>query len=144
MKRGFTLIELIVVVVFMLSTTFLFLSFNNDFFKKKILNNTILILNSNIRKANLLSKDKHNVIVKLDFIEKSIDVNNDKIFLNKDFEYITKSTNEKNRKKYMLSFKNGILNKSFSIIIFDKKGKVLKEISYLNTSYTRGLIIHVK
>lgn len=144
MKRGFTLIELIVVVVFMLSTTFLFLSFNNDFFKKKILNNTILILNSNIRKANLLSKDKHNVIVKLDFIEKSIDVNNDKIFLNKEFEYITKSTNEKNRKKYMLSFKNGILNKSFSIIIFDKKGKVLKEISYLNTSYTRGLIIHVK
>lgn len=144
MKRGFTLIELIVVVVFMLSTTFLFLRFNNDFFKKKILNNTILILNSNIRKANLLSKDKHNVIVKLDFIEKSIDVNNDKIFLNKEFEYITKSTNEKNRKKYMLSFKNGILNKSFSIIIFDKKGKVLKEISYLNTSYTRGLIIHVK
>ena len=136
-NKGFSLIELVVVVsITLVSIHGISQIYSNILIKKEVEKETIKII-SLLRRSQIESREK----LIFNFNEKKILVGNEVIELNKNYEYMFNSNNDK---KYLeIEFnENHNASKAFSIFI-SKKNKVLKRISFDTINAAKYPIIRV-
>lgn len=139
MNRGYTLIEVLVVGILILSTTFFVnKNFYSDYEKRNIQKNIVNIKKS-FRKYQLISESyKKEIIIKFDFNNKIIYFEDNILKLDNNYEY--RSNNKYNKYIFERKFnKNGRLNKSFTILII-KKNKIIEKLTF-NTNNSLGYFI---
>jgi prepilin-type cleavage/methylation N-terminal domain protein len=136
-NKGFSLIELVVVVsITLVSIHGISQIYSNILIKKEVEKETIKII-SLLRRSQIESREK----LIFNFNEKKILAGNEVIELNKNYEYMFNSNNDK---KYLeIEFnENHNASKAFSIFI-SKKNKVLKRISFDTINAAKYPIIRV-
>ena len=136
-NKGFSLIELVVVVsITLVSIHGISQIYSNILIKKEVEKETIKII-SLLRRSQIESREK----LIFNFNEKKILAGNEVIELNKNYEYMFNSNNDK---KYLeIEFnENHNASKAFSIFI-SKKNKVLKRISFDTINAAKYHIIRV-
>jgi prepilin-type cleavage/methylation N-terminal domain protein len=136
-NKGFSLIELVVVVsITLVSIHGISQIYSNILIKKEVEKETIKII-SLLRRSQIESREK----LIFNFNEKKILAGNEVIELNKNYEYMFNSNNDK---KYLeIGFnENHNASKAFSIFI-SKKNKVLKRISFDTINAAKYPIIRV-
>ncbi|CAM3111838.1 hypothetical protein STFE110948_02645 [Streptobacillus felis] len=143
-NRGVSLIEVIIYISLVIIT--FFLSFNTFFklLEKQKLRKDIFEIVSTFRKYQ--KKSEINGI----YIPIFIDLENNEIFFDKktiklseEFKYLSKNKDENiSFERYFTN--KGNLNKGFSILIYNKKNRLMAEISFDNSNSLEYPIINVK
>lgn len=136
-NKGFSLIELVVVVsITLVSIHGISQIYSNILIKKEVEKETIKII-SLLRRSQIESREK----LIFNFNEKKILVGNEVIELNKNYEYMFNSNNDKKYLEIGFNEKHNA-SKAFSIFI-SKKNKVLKRISFDTINAAKYPIIRV-
>lgn len=136
-NKGFSLIELVVVVsITLVSIHGISQIYSNILIKKEVEKETIKII-SLLRRSQIESREK----LIFNFNEKKILVGNEVIELNKNYEYMFNSNNDKKYLEIRFNEKHNA-SKAFSIFI-SKKNKVLKRISFDTINAAKYPIIRV-
>ncbi|WP_156300029.1 pilus assembly FimT family protein [Streptobacillus canis] len=143
-NRGITLIEVVIYISLILITFFLSSRSYLRFLEKEKLKKEVIEITSVFRKYQKRSEILEEYIpIYFDLENREILFGKSRINLSKDFKYLSKNKSESdNFERYFT--KKGNLNKGFTLIILDKSGKLLAEISFDNSNSLSYPVINVK
>lgn len=128
---GFTLIEVVLVIFLMTLFTFFVSKRYILFIEKKSLERESIKIAMIFRKYQQKSKkEKINIKIYFNFEEKIIVFDKEKVYLNKNFNYLSKNKVDKKIFEREIN-ENGNLNRAFTIVIYSlKTDKKMREISF--------------